>query len=129
MQLPGAQAPQIAAFLDQLFTPPRQFARAVFGDRAGALRGRLPARPCGPGSPLDPIGYAFDQPPIPGGLKYPRQTPLARGTLAVPGWIIRRGSLLVDFLQPFDCDIEVAHRAKMGVDPFQFIPYPRSLWA
>jgi hypothetical protein len=33
----------------------------------------------------------------------------------------------VDFVQPFDRDIEVAHNTEMGVQPLQFVPYPISL--
>jgi hypothetical protein len=50
---------------------------------------------------------------------------MAVGAFLAPGPIIgyRLRLLLVDGLEPLDRDVEVAHSAKVGVQPLQFIPY------
>jgi hypothetical protein len=53
--------------------------------------------------------------------------PLALGAFPVPGSIFRLRTTFVDFLQSFDCHIEIPHNAEMGVQPLQLFRYSRLL--
>src|SRR5882762_8155739 len=114
-----------AALLQKLFLPARQLVRAVYLNCSSAQLPSLCSRLDGPGSAFNPARCAVDQPPIPGRAKRLRQLSMVGGALRVPGWIVgcRLWLLLVDGLEPLDGDVQIAHGAKMGVEPFQFALY------
>src|SRR5579864_1680750 len=88
MPLFDADILQLAALLDQFFLPSRQLARAMFAEAAGAPSDRFRSAFRRPGAFLDPSGEAFDQTPIPGRAKRPRQVPLAIRTLLHPSFMV-----------------------------------------
>src|ERR1700736_5797937 len=54
---------------------------------------------------------------------------LALGALLAPGSILRLRTPFVDFVQPFDRDIEIPYSAEMAVQPLQFFRKLRLLRA
>src|SRR5882757_6231564 len=116
---------KLVALLQKLFLPARQLVRAVYLNGSSAQLPSLRSRLDGPGSAFNPARCAFDEPPISGRAKRSRQLSMVGGALRVPVWIVgcRLWLLLVDGLEPLDGDVQIAHGAKMGVQPFQFAPY------
>ena len=112
---------KFSALLQKIFLPSHQFASAVWRDRESPLLGGMLSFPGGPGSVLDPVGYTFDQSPIPRRPKRADQTPMALRPLCLPGSIVLR-PLFAGSLKPPDRDIEIAHGAKLSVQPLQFGP-------
>src|SRR5207249_2570305 len=110
MSLLGAHFQKLAALLQNLFFPSREFARAVCSDRHCALLRGLLSLLDGPRSILHPTEHAFDQTPIPGRPKRPSQMTMAVGALLVPVLIIGHclRPLLADGLQSLDRNVQIS---------------------
>src|SRR5919112_1848505 len=76
--------PKLAAFLQELFLPSRQFARTVFGDGNGSLLCTLSAVNR-PSAILDPVRRVLDQAMIPGRTQHLRQMLMGIRCLRIPG--------------------------------------------
>src|SRR5262245_48168739 len=125
MPLLGSHLAKLAASLQKLLLPFLELGLAVVADRGGAFPGGLLALLHRPWAVLDPAGGLFDQPAVSDRTEHPRQVAMAFGLLLVPGAerAHRLRSLVVEGLDPLDCNVEIAHGTELAVEPFQLVPH------